>query len=258
MFTIPLTPLYVWFLVFMRGAFVLSFFPLFGENFVPLRVRVILAGTIAIALAHVAPFGPEAFPSTIGGFIQLVACEGILGFGIGMIGRIFFAIIQFSGQVAGEQMGFGLINAIDPTGPQQISVVAELQYLLAILVFLTANMHHTFIAVLGQSFSILPPGGATLTPGVSEFMTRLGTALFSLSLRFAMPVIAIIFAINVGLGMIARAVPQINVFLESFPLRIIAGLSVMMLTLSLTATLWQNMFGNLQGMMTSLLHLMAR
>jgi flagellar biosynthetic protein FliR len=257
MITIPLSPLYVWFLVFLRSGFVLAFFPLVGERFVPLRVRVILAAAIAAALAPVAPFGPEAFPHDMAGLVSLIACEALLGFGIGLIGRILFAIVQFSGQVAGEQMGFGLINAIDPTGSHQISVIAELQYLLAILIFLSTDLHHTFLIVLTQSFTALPPGGATLTPGVADFMMRLGSILFSLSLRFAMPVIVIIFAINVALGLIARAVPQVNVFLESFPLRIIAGVSVMMVSLGITVALWQNMFGDLQAMMTTLVRLMA-
>ena len=147
----------------------------------------------------------------------------MLGFGVGLVGKILFAAVQFSGQLAGEQMGFGLVNAIDPTGSHQISVVAEMMYLASILVFLLGNFHHGFLRVILSSYSVLPPGGAIVTEGLNAFMKGMGSALFSFSLQFAMPVIVIVFAVNVGLGMIARAVPQVNVFMESFPLRIFGG-----------------------------------
>lgn len=257
MITIPLEPFYAWALVFLRTSFIIGFFPLFGEKFVPLRVRILMAAVVAIALTPVAPVTSAMFPSTVSGFLMLVFTEAMLGFGLGLIARVMFAIVQFSGQIAGEQMGFGIVNAIDPTGAHQISVIAEMLYVLSILVFLTSDMHHVFLAGISASFAILPPGEAALTADVAAFMVDLGTVLFSMSLQLAMPVIIIIFSINVSLGLIARGVPQINVFLESFPLRIIAGVSVVMLSLGFTASLWSNLFSQLDSMFTRLIGLMA-
>ena len=253
MIQVPLAPFYVWSLVFIRAGFIMGFFPIIGERFVPLRIRVLTAAVLAIAITPVVPFNASAFPSDPLAFVLLVLTEALLGFGIGMIGRILFGVIQFAGQMAGEQMGFGLVNAIDPTGSHQISVVAEMQYVLSILVFLSADLHHGFIHVIGASYEALPPGGASATPGVAEFMMGLGSVLFSFSLQLAMPIILIVFAINVGLGMIARGVPQINVFLESFPLRIIAGVAVLMLSLGFTMGLWLNMAEGIDGWMSDLI-----
>ena len=124
MITLPLLPAYVWFLVFLRAGLVLTFFPLIGEAFVRVRVRIILAGAIAFAIAPVVPVTAAMFPPALPQFIRLVASEAFLGFGIGLIGKVMFAIVQYSGQIAGEQMGFGIINAIDPTGAHQISVTS--------------------------------------------------------------------------------------------------------------------------------------
>lgn len=256
MITLPLEPFYVWCMVFLRTILVLSFFPLFGDQFIPLRVRLILAVMISFALSPVAPLTAAMFPGTMRGLIPLVLTETLLAAGMGLIGRIMFAIVQFSGQLAGEQMGFGIINAIDPTGSHQISIVAEMLYVLSILVFMTADLHHAFLSALAKSFATLPPGGATMNAGVSQFMLDLGRTLFDLALRFAMPIVVVIFAINVALGMIARGVPQINVFMESFPLRIIAGVAVLMASLSYTVSLWENLFGGLEGMMNELARLM--
>ncbi len=249
MISLPLGPVFVWLLVFLRVGFVLAFFPLVGERFVPARVRVLMAMVIALALAPVAPIDPAQFPLSIGGFVMLVLAEALLGFSIGFAGRLMFAIAQFSGQMAGEQMGFGMINAIDPTGSHQISVVAELMYLMAILIFLAADLHHGFLAVAADSFRTLPPGAASAGAGLTELMMGLGSTMFSLSLQLAMPVILIVFAINIGLGMIARAVPQINVFLESFPLRILGGLSIMLLSISYLAMLWENILAGMGSLL---------
>ncbi len=256
MIVLPLQPFFVWAMVFLRMACILTMFPLFGEKFIALRVRILLAAAIAIALTPVVPVQAEMFPLSLNGIIRLVMAEVLLGFGLALIGRILFAIVQFAGQLVGEQMGFGIVNSIDPTGSHQIAVVAELMYILSILLFLTWDMHHILLGVAAESFRVLPPGGAGINAGVSDFMVRLGTVLFSLSLQLAMPIIIIIFAINVALGLITRGVPQINVFMESFPLRIIAGLAMLMFTLTFTISLWENMFGEMQGMMTDLIRLM--
>src|SRR4051794_24180439 len=113
---IPLGPFFVFTMIFMRCAFVLGFFPLIGESFVPVRIRILLAAVIAFALTPVAPVTAAQFPQTIGGIVMLILSEALFGFAVGFVGRVMFAIIQFAGQIAGEQMGFGLVNAIDPTG----------------------------------------------------------------------------------------------------------------------------------------------
>lgn len=256
MIQIPLQPFYVWCLVFLRTICLLSFFPLFGQDFIPVRIRIILAAVTALALAPVAPVTAAMFPGTLPGLAQLTLTEMALGFGVGLIGKILFAIVQFSGQLMGEQMGFGIINAIDPTGSRQVAVISEMLYLLSILVFMAADMHHVLLLTLARSFEILPPGGVRVTAGVASYMMGLGSAMFDLSLRFAMPVVLIVFVINVALGMIARGVPQINVFMESFPLRIIAGAGVLMLTLGFMVTLWERMFEGMDGMVGTLIRLM--
>lgn len=247
MIQIPLAFLYVFMLVLLRIGFVITFFPLMGETFVPVRARILLAMAISLALTPVVPVTAAMFPHTIVGFALMVLSEALFGFSIGFIGKIVFAVVQFSGQIMGEQMGFGLVNAIDPTGSHQTSVIAELQYILAILIFLVANFHHGFLRAAAASFSVVPPGGAVVGVGLTSLMMGLGAMLFALAVKFAMPIIVIVFAINVGLGMIARAVPQLNVFLESFPLRIMAGIAVLLITLGFTVGQWEDMMGGING-----------
>lgn len=256
MISIPLDPVLVWLMVFTRIAFLFVFFPVMGEGFLMARLRVIISGVVAFALTPVVPVSADLFPQTVSAMVFFIGSEALLGFSLGFIGKLLFAVIQFSGQVGGEQMGFGIVNAINPTSGHQVSVVAEMQYLLAILVFLSSGLHHVFISVLANSFAVLPPGSAEFTPGVADFFMNMGSALFNLSVRFAMPVIVVIFAINMGMAMIGRAVPQINIFIESFPLRIMAGVLVIIASLGILVQLWLQMFGSMEPAMAELLSLM--
>lgn len=256
MIQVPLDPFFVFLMILLRSAFVLGFFPLIGEQFVPMRVRLMLAFVISMALMPVAPVSAALWPTTIGGMVLHVLSEATLGFAIGFVGRILFAIIQFAGQIAGEQMGFGLVNAIDPSSHQN-SIIAEMQYMMAILIFMLAGIHHVFILALARSFEAIAPGTAGLSGGVTDIMMTLGAQVFSLSLQFAMPVIIVVFAINIALGMVARAVPQINVFMESFPLRIIGGMAVMLLSFGYIVEMWEHMFGSLDNTLANLLKAFA-
>lgn len=246
-------PVLVWLMVFLRTGFLMAFFPLFGDDFVPLRIRIVLAAVLAFVLAPVVPLSPDKFPVTTLAMLAMVASEALLGFSVGLVGRGLFAIVQFSGQIGGEQMGFGIVNSIDPTGSHQIAVVAEMQYLLSVLLFVAAGLHHVFLSVMAQSFNVLEPGQAIMSGEVAHFFVQFGRTLFSLTVQFAMPVILVIFVINLAMAMIGRAVPQVNVFIESFPLRIIGGLFVLMCTLGLLARLWLQMFGTMEGSISDLL-----
>lgn len=257
MISIPLDPVYVWLMVFLRTALLLTFFPLFGEGFVPVKIRIVLAAATSFMLTPVVPLSADAFPSTLDGFVQLVASEALLGLSLGFVGRALFAVVQFSGQLAGEQMGFGIVNAINPTSGHQVSVVAEMQYLLSVLVFLAAGLHHLFLAVLANSFAILEPGAAIFSADLASFFMQLGRTVFTLTVQFAMPVIVVVFAINIAMAMVGRAVPQINVFLESFPLRIIGGLLVTIASLDFLVRLWLQMFRGMDSLFTDLLGILG-
>lgn len=257
MISVPLDPFLVWLMVFLRTAFLFGFFPIFGDGFVMLRVRLLLASLIAMVLTPVVEVDAASFPETMPAMIMMIGSEAMLGFAFGLVGKIMFAVIQFSGQIAGQQMGFGLINTLNPSSARQISVVAEMQYLLSVLVFLISDFHHLLISVLAVSFQVLAPGQAAFNSGVAEYFLQMGVTLFDLAVRFSMPVVIVVFAVNMGMAMIGRAVPQVNIFLESFPIRIMAGLVVIIASLGLLVRLWLQMFETLGPSLGELLRLLS-
>jgi flagellar biosynthetic protein FliR len=111
--------------------------------------------------------------------------------------------------------------------------------------------------MIAWSFTAVPPGGAAMSGPAVGLLMSLGSTMFRLALGFAMPVIVIVFAINMSLAMVARAVPQINIFMESFPLRIIAGLAVVMFGLGAMASMWTTLFEDMERSMARFVQLLG-
>lgn len=257
MISIPLEPLYVGMMVFFRLTLILAFFPIFGESYTPLRVRVLLAVAMSWAIAGVVPVQAAVFPESLPQLLLFLGSETLIGFTMATIVRMTLSIIQMSAQVAGEQMGFGLVNALDPANFSEISVIANMLYMGAILLFFATGVHLDAFAIFLRSFEVIPPGGAGIDLEFSRFIIKLAVFMFDAALQLAMPVIIIVFTITITLGMIAKAVPQINLFIESFPLRIIAGVAITLVTLGLVVQIWQNIYEQMVGWLETALRLMA-
>jgi flagellar biosynthesis protein FliR len=132
--------------------------------------------------------------------------------------------VQLGGQLAGIQMGFGLAGLIDPQSRAQVTIIAEWQQLLALLVFLALDVHHLLLAAVVASFHAAPPGGLALASLGLGVAVSMAGEIFVLGARIAAPVMIVLLLSNAALGLLARTIPQINVFVVGFPLNAGAGL----------------------------------
>jgi flagellar biosynthetic protein FliR len=139
---------------------------------------------------------------------------------------------------------------------QQVSIITELQYLIAMLVFLTINAHHLFFQAIAQSYSVLPPLTFHFSGQLMQFIFDVSREMFVIALKLAAPITAVMIFTNVGLGIVARTVPQMNIFIVGFPLQISLGLVFLGLTAPLFVRMTQGIFGGLEGKILSLLRLM--
>jgi len=213
-------------LVLARIAGLLLTAPLLAHALVPPRVRVALAGVLALALAPVA--GTAVLPAvSLPGFVAAIAVETAVGAMLGFIGQLVFAGVQLGGQLAGLEMGFGMANLLDPQSSQQSTVVAEWQQLLALLVFLALDVHHVLIAALAESFRVAPVGAAVVSLPALEGLGARGAEMFAIGVRLAAPVLIVLLLVNATLGVLARTIPQLNVFVVGFPVNVGAGLLVL-------------------------------
>jgi flagellar biosynthetic protein FliR len=143
------------------------------------------------------------------------------------VAQVLFTGIQFGGEIINQQMGLSLANIFDPENGQQNSIVTNFQYILAVLIFFSANAHHWFIYAMAESLHTVPLLGFTLTQSVvMSLVTLLGNACI-MAIKIAAPVMATLFLTTLAMGLVARLVPQMNIFMLSLPATLGVGLLVL-------------------------------
>ena len=231
--------------------------PLFGHLLVPMRVRAAMAVLFATALS---PLVPQAatLPTSLWQLGGAVACEAALGTLMGIVAQLVFAGVQLGGQLAGMQMGFGMANLIDPAAHAHVTVIAEWQQLLALLVFLLLDVHHVLLRAVLESFQVAPPGGLPFLGGVAlRDAVGLAGEVFVIGVRLAAPVLLVILLTNGAMGVLARTVPQLNVFVVGFPVNVGVGLLVLGAALPFAVGFLTQQFGQLAPMLDGLVRGLA-
>jgi flagellar biosynthetic protein FliR len=209
--------------------------PIFGHGLVPVRVRAGLVGVLALALAPIVPAPALDAEPSVWTLVGLVAVEGAIGALLGTVAQLVLAGAQLAGEMVGHQLGFGIAHVIDPGTPAATSVVAQWQHLVALLVFLALDVHHVLLRAVLASFRVAPPGEATLSAAVLDGVVAQGATLFAVGVRVAAPVIVVLVLVNGGLAVLARTIPQLNVFAVGLPVSV--GVGLVMVGASLPFTL---------------------
>ena len=242
----------LWLLVLARVAGLVLAAPVLGHLLVPVRVRVALAAILAAALVPAvgaAPFTPPADLWSLGG---MLAAESALGVLLGLVAQFIFAGVQLGGQLAGIQMGFGIANLIDPQSHAQVTIIAQWQQLMTLLAFLVLDAHHLLIRALLESFRTAPPGAVGLAAAGVGRAVGLAGSLFVLGARIAAPVLIVLLLTNGALGVLARTIPQLNVFVVGFPVNVGVGLLVLGASLPFTVRLLAARFTELEPALAGL------
>jgi len=244
-FTISLPQLQMFFLVFLRVIAIVMTVPVFSSKNIPLLFKVGLGFSITVLLIPLLKttqlsLFPDVIPFGIG-----VVSELVLGFIIGLSVQLVFAGIQLAGQLAGFQMGFSIVNVMDPLTSAQVSIVAQLKNLIAMLIFLAINAHHWFLRSLVESFQLVPPFGFHYSVSLMEYLMRLGGNMFVIAIKVGAPVMVALLLTSVALGLVARTVPQMNIFIVAFPLKIVIGLLFLAFSLPYLISFLKELFGGL-------------
>lgn len=243
-------------LVLVRVGSLIGTMPLFGEQLVPVRVKAGLSLVIAILLFPVVSSFVPPVPDNFFALFFMMLSEALIGAVLGFSARLIFAAAQLAGEVMGMQIGFSVANVVDPVSRSHISLIGQVQYIFAILIFLLTNAHHVFLGAIADSFQITPSLFFHSSAEWMSFFVGLVRNMFILAVKLSIPVVAVIFLSNVGLGVVARTVPQINVFIVGFPLHIAIGLIFLGLTMPLGGMLLQNAYGDLSRSVYTLLKVM--
>ncbi|MCZ6512893.1 MAG: flagellar biosynthetic protein FliR [Nitrospinae bacterium] len=216
------------------GAFIV-FVPILGSQQVPARVKIGFILLLSLSVFSLVREMPMPESRGLLDFTVYLFSEATVGLALAFATRLIFTVVQIAGTVVDFQMGFGIVNVIDPQTQSQVSITAQFQNIFAILLYLALNAHHLTIYSLVESFHLINPHHFGFSAGTMALIMKLFANTFVVAIKIAAPIMAILFFISIGLGLVARAVPQMNVFIVGFPLQIGAGLLMVGLTMSFFA-----------------------
>lgn len=228
--TWPLEQMKIFILILIRVAAILYFMPVLGTRNIPAISKIGLSMMISFLLIPLVKIDSQSFPQEPLYFVLFLLKEIILGMVLGISIKFIFAGVQAGGHLAGFNMGFTMAQIVDPQSGFQETVLTQLYFLLSMLIFLAIDGHHWFIRALSYSLEIVPPGGFFLREPLGEHLVRLSGGILIIAVKIAAPILVALFLVQMGLGILAKAAPQINIMMTSFPLIIAAGLLILALS----------------------------
>lgn len=249
--------LFILILVRVTGLFVIS--PIFGRNNLPTIMKIGLSITVALILL---PLKINSFYLEIDNIRTLMfwsISEFLIGIIIGLIAFIYFSIVYLAGTIVDIQMGFGMVNIMDPQTNAQMPLMGGFYNILITLVFLTINGHHQMIKSLIYSYEILPIGfNISVSESLINYLIKIFTDTFILAFQLSAPILIAIFLANVILGILARTMPQMNIFIVGLPLKIAIGIIIILLSLRFFIPYSESLFDKMFQSIYELMQILSR
>ncbi|MBI4214331.1 MAG: flagellar biosynthetic protein FliR [Chloroflexi bacterium] len=215
------------------GMFLLA--PVLGHTSIPVLIRVALVLLLAWVLFPVYGLNVPETSLDVPSLVTALGGELAVGLVVGMVASLIFTAFQMAGSVIGTQMSFGISELFDPNRQQQVSVIDQFYSTLATLLFLVINGHHLLMQAFDRTFRVVPLAAAIQAEAVALPLGHLVSEMFGAALQLALPILAAVLLTDIASGLVARAIPQINVFFLGLPLKVLVGLFA--LSLAVPATL---------------------
>lgn len=256
LFEIPTTHLFMFSLIFFRMSSLIVTMPFFGGDQIPHRIRLAFVIGFSFVMYNTLSMQGVVLPTTIYGYVSLIARE--LGFGImlGYIASIVFFGVQFGGELIAIQMGLTQSQALDPLSSDRIPVIGQFFTFFVMTVFLLANGHHYLLQVFVDSFTRVPISQVHYSTDVFDFAIKSFSVILTLGLQIGMPAMIMVFSLTVALAFVARLVPQMNVFILSLPFKIGGGLIITSICLPLVVIMFRDKFHEVLDMMYKMIAIM--
>lgn len=217
--------------------------PIFGARTVPVRIRIILALLITVVLYPTMPDTSALDPLSPTGIVIAVQ-QILIGILMGLTLHIMFAALVMSGMISATTMGLGFASTVDPQNGVQVTILGQYYLIIATLLFLSVDGHLLLLSVLADSFLAMPLGGNLLPMEVLWNLVVFSTEMFLSALLIALPIMVGVLLVNLGLGVVTRAAPQLNIFAVGFPATMLTGFVLVLLCQPLLAPLLMDLFSN--------------
>jgi flagellar biosynthetic protein FliR len=233
----------VYALVFARTGSMVMLLPAIGEAGIPSRVRLALALAVSFAMTPVvAHLYPQEMPQSVMAFGLMLSQEITAGVLVGLMSRIIMSVLSVAGAVIAMQTGLSYAQSIDPSMGEQAAIVGNLLSMLGAVLIFATDLHHLAIGAIQGSYTLIPPGASLPTGDMAELAVRLVSGSFGLGLQLAAPFIVFAFAVNAATGVLARMMPQMQVFFVAMPINVLVGFMLLMLLIGSMMTLFLNFY----------------
>ena len=238
------------------GIFLIS--PFFGSMNVPVQMRTLIAVAMAIVTFPViVEKTTVTAPESILMFGGTVAQELFIGWMIGFIAFVALSSINMAGKIMDMQVGFSVAQVMDPTSGQQSPLIGSFLYNLAVIYFLVVNGHHIIISALIESFNRIPLDGLIWNEALANFMVDVTAGVFLTGMKIAMPVTFAILITNVGMGILARTMPQMNIFVVGIPMHLTIETFMLIMLMPFFVLFLDVMFNEMYATITTALKLIS-
>lgn len=242
------------FLVFARMSAFVFLIPFFSIKGIPALTKI---GFSVVLTALILPgISNVVIPESILSYSLLVIKEVLVGLILGYVSLLTFNAVRMAGELIDIQMGFSMATVFDPQNQTRVTLTGQFFYLFQILLFLAVDGHHSLLMAISYSYTLLPVMTSGLKITLVPAIFKLFIQVFSLGIRIAVPFMVVFLICDIGLGIIARTVPQLNIFVLSFPLKIGVGLLTMAAVVPVLAALINNIFTHMESDLGLILRLM--
>lgn len=249
-------PYFLLMLVRLTSFFLIA--PIFSMRGVPAQFKVGIATFLAFVAVSTLPMGePILLDST---YLLLILKELATGLALGFTAALVLYTVQIAGAFIDFQMGFSMANVLDPQTGAQVPIIGHFKYMMALLFLLTVNGHHLMLDGVMQSLRVFPVERLAISvkaEDIAHFMTGLFAEMFLIALQIALPIVGALFLVDIALGILAKTVPQLNIFAVGLPLKIFVGFIMLFLTMPVFFYILQILFEKLLVSMAQLIRLLG-
>src|SRR5881398_2098973 len=230
-------------LVFARIGAMVMLLPGLGESNIPVRIKLAIALVLTLVILPLHRAAYQIDLQSLTPLLVLMVHEIVIGVVLGATARVTLAALQVAGSVIAQQLGLGFVTAVDPTQGQQGILIGNFLTILGVTMLFATDSHHLVIAALNESYRIFSPGEVFPSGDVAALATRAFTAAFKIGLQLSAPFLVFGLVFNIGLGILARLMPQMQVYFVGAPLSILLGFLILVAVIATMMGAFVDYFG---------------
>jgi flagellar biosynthetic protein FliR len=225
-------------LVFARIGTMIMLFPAFGEQAIPAPVRLTFALLLTVVLTPTLQSSIPAAPLELGASLGLVIAEVLIGLAFGALAQVLVSALASAGQILGMETGLSFAQTADPTAAGTGQVLSVFLGLLGVAMVFATDLHHTFLGAMVESYALFRPGSPVPVGDLTMLAVQMTGDAFRIAIQLCAPVIFAGLIFRVGLGVLSRLIPQIQVFFVAMSVNVLGGFAISALVLSAGMLLW--------------------